>query len=294
MLRPTTLFALIALALACAAPAAGQTPAPTPAVPVFDPGQVIPTEPNALAGTIVSNQTALHSEIDRWRAEGDPAVGAAPLEVTNRGTFHLRVHVLLAARPRLFRQVVKLLPPKPAADARDIYVAMRSLRRLAGASARSRIRYGASLPADQLLAHYREAYGRFRVRARVLAAVNLVETRFNRLRNNSSAGAQGPMQFMPATWRAYGMGGKVRNVRDAILGAANYLKASGAPRNYRRALYAYNHSRLYVEAVRRYSRVIARDPHTFYVLHSWHFYRGSGQSFRRITGPEPRSFYPTG
>ena len=37
--------------------------------------------------------------------------------------------------------------------------------------------------------------------------INLVETRFNRLRNNSSAGAQGPMQFMPATWRAYGLGG---------------------------------------------------------------------------------------
>ena len=146
--------------------------------------------------------------------------------------------------------MVKLLPPKLAADARDIYVARRSLTRLAGASARRRIRYGASLPADQLLALYREAYGRFRIRARMLAAVNLVETRFNRLRNNSTAGAQGPMQFMPATWRAYGMGGKIRDPRDAILGAANYLRASGAPRNYRRALYAYNHSRLYVEAVR--------------------------------------------
>ncbi len=70
------------------------------------------------------------------------------------------------------------------------------------------------------------------------------------------------MQFMPATWRAYGLGGNIRDPGDAILGAANYLRASGAPRNYRRALYAYNHSRLYVEAVARYSRFIARDPHS--------------------------------
>ena len=84
-------------------------------------------------------------------------MGPAPLEVTNRGTFHLRVHVLLAARPRLLRQVVKLLPPKLAADARDIYVAMRSLRRLAGASAGAGSATGRRCSPTSLLAHYREA-----------------------------------------------------------------------------------------------------------------------------------------
>jgi membrane-bound lytic murein transglycosylase B len=96
------------------------------------------------------------------------------------------------------------------------------------------------------------------------------------------------MQFIPSTWRTYGMGGNIRDPEDAILGAANYLHASGAPRNYRRALYAYNHSRLYVEGVARYSRVMGRDPHSFYVLHSWHFFTGSGPTFRRLTGPAPR------
>ena len=44
------------------------------------------------------------------------------------------------------------------------------------------------------------------------------------------AGAQGPMAVLiPATWRAYGMGGDVRDPRDAIMGAADYLRASGAP-----------------------------------------------------------------
>ncbi|MDQ3588259.1 MAG: lytic transglycosylase domain-containing protein [Actinomycetota bacterium] len=280
---------LVALALAGASSACAQTVQPTPAPPPpFDPNQRIPTEPGALAGTIWSNTTTLHSEIDRWRAEGDPSTGPAPNEVTLRAVFHQRLHLLLTDRPRLYRTVVKRLPPKLAADARDIVSAKRSLRRLAGSGARRRTRTGPALPADRLLAHYREAEARFRVRPRVLASINLIESGFNRIRNNSTAGAQGPMQFIPSTWRAYGMGGNIRDPHDAILGAANYLRASGAPRAYRRALYAYNHSGLYVEAVLRYAKAIARDPHTFYVLHSWHIFVRSGSGFRRITGPGPR------
>jgi soluble lytic murein transglycosylase-like protein len=289
MFRRMIPLPLLALALACAAPACAQEPAPAP--PQFDPGQPVPTDPPVLAATIASNTTIMHSQIDQWRATADTRVGSTPLEITNRGTFHQRLHLRLSQSPRLFRRVVVLLPPKLAADARDLYIALRSLRRLAGGSARSRIRYGAALPAGRLLELYGNAQRRFRITKRILAAVNLVETRFNRLRNNSSAGARGPMQFMPATWRAYGMGGNVRDPEDAILGAANYLRASGAPRRNRRALYAYNRSRLYVEGVARYSRVMGRDPHSFYVLHSWHFFSGSGTSFRRITGPEPRRLF---
>ena len=285
MLRRLAPLPLLLVTLAFAAPACAQDPAPTS--PQFDPGQDVPSESHALAATIVSNTTSLHSQIDTWRSTADTTVGSSPLEVTNRSTFHQRLQLRLAQSPRLFRRVVRLLPPKLAADARDIYVAQRSLRRLAGGSAR-RIRYGASLPAGRLLSLYGKAQARFGIRKRILAAINLVETRFNRLRNTSSAGAQGPMQFMPATWRMYGMGGNIRDPGDAILGAGNYLRASGAPRNYRRALYAYNHSRLYVEAVARYSRMIGRDPHSFYVLHSWHLFTGSGPTFRRLTGPEPR------
>ena len=99
------------------------------------------------------------------------------------------------------------------------------------------------------LADYLEAERRFGVAWQVLAAVNFVESAFGRLRNASTAGAQGPMQFLPSTWRAYGLGGDIDDPRDAILGAANYLHASGAPRDYRRALFAYNHSPAYVDAV---------------------------------------------
>ena len=57
-------------------------------------------------------------------------------------------------------------------------------------------------PAADLLGYYREAQRRFGVPWNVLASVNFVETKFGKLRSASAAGAQGPMQFMPATWRA--------------------------------------------------------------------------------------------
>ena len=71
----------------------------------------------------------------------------------------------------------------------------------------------------------------------------------------NSAGAGGPMQFLASTWAEYGVdaegdGSPDRwNPADAIFGAANYLRASGAPGNYRAAIYAYNHAGWYVEEV---------------------------------------------
>ncbi len=120
----------------------------------------------------------------------------------------------------------------------------------------------------------------------MLAAVNFVESAFGRLRNDSVAGAQGPMQFIPSTWAAFGMGGDVRDPHDAILGAANYLRSSGAPGDYRRALYAYNPSPLYVDSVRAYARRMARSPRAFYRFYSWQVYvRTTDGGERRLTGP---------
>ena len=115
--------------------------------------------------------------------------------------------------------------------------------------------------------------------------MNLVETGFNRIRSNSTAGAQGPMQFIPSTWRRYGMGGNVRRPRDAIMGAANYLHASGAPRDYRRALFAYNPSTLYVDSVLRYARTMRRRSDAYYALYSWQIFVRTPSGPRRLTGP---------
>ena len=119
----------------------------------------------------------------------------------------------------------------------------------------------------------------------MLAAVNFVETGFNRLRSRSSAGAQGPMQFMPATWRAYGLGGDVHDPRDAIIGAANYLRASGAARDLRGALWRYNHAQRYVDAVATFAAQMRRDERVFLQYHAWQVFVKTPSGPRRLTGP---------
>ncbi|MGH8979239.1 MAG: lytic transglycosylase domain-containing protein, partial [Acidimicrobiia bacterium] len=95
-------------------------------------------------------------------------------------------------------------------------------------------------PPEELLGYYREAEAASGVPWPYLAAINLVETRMGRIVGDSTAGAQGPMQFIPSTWEAYGEGGDVRNHRDAILAAGRYLAAAGAPGDMRVAMFAYN------------------------------------------------------
>jgi membrane-bound lytic murein transglycosylase B len=89
------------------------------------------------------------------------------------------------------------------------------------------------------------------------------------------------MQFMPATWQAYGLGGDVTDPHDAILGAANYLHANGAPSDEYGALLHYNPSRNYAGAVARYARRIRADQRAFYAYYAWSVFMGD----RRLTGP---------
>ncbi|MEK7202585.1 MAG: lytic transglycosylase domain-containing protein [Patescibacteria group bacterium] len=74
----------------------------------------------------------------------------------------------------------------------------------------------------------------------------------------SSAGARGPLQFMPGTWRGYaqdGNGDGVKNVndaRDSLFAAAKLLAVNGAASgNVDGALLRYNHSLAYVAHVKR-------------------------------------------
>jgi membrane-bound lytic murein transglycosylase B len=157
--------------------------------------------------------------------------------------------------------------------------------RLTPPSHRRTFTTGRPAPAGRLLGFYHQAQRRFGVAWNVLASVNFVETDFNRIRSSSSAGAQGPMQFMPSTWREYGLGGNLHDPHDAILGAANYLHRSGAPGSYQRALYAYNPSRLYVNAVLRYARRIAADRRAFYGYYAWQVFVRTPSGDRRLTGP---------
>jgi hypothetical protein len=246
------------------------------------PGAAIPKTPTELATTLVQTKTDLASAIDAWLSHAEPR---PPADVTLLALYDQRIELLLAERPGLSRAVLKRLPPRLAAQVGGELATKRELWRLTPVTHRTRFTTGPALPPATLLRFYHEAQRRFGLRWNVLAAVNLVESAFNKLRNNSASGAQGPMQFIPATWRAYGLGGDVHDPHDAILGAANYLHANGAPASNGRALYRYNPSSLYVDAVLRYARRIRTDRRAFYVYYARQVFVRTPRGLRRITGP---------
>ncbi|HEX6952017.1 MAG TPA: hypothetical protein VF124_04435 [Gaiellaceae bacterium] len=73
---------------------------------------------------------------------------------------------------------------------------------------------------------------------------------------------------MPATWAEYGRG-SIDDQRGSIMAAARFLRANGAPRNIRRALFHYNPSRAYVVAVESYAHEMLEDWHAFYGYYYW-------------------------
>ncbi|XRQ13408.1 lytic transglycosylase domain-containing protein [Actinomadura welshii] len=100
----------------------------------------------------------------------------------------------------------------------------------------------------------------------VLAAIGQVESSHGRNVGPSSAGALGPMQFMPATWKAYGVDGDrdgkadIMNPYDAIPGAAKYLCANGAGKGGKQlynAIWHYNHAHWYVQKVLNLAKAYA-------------------------------------
>jgi membrane-bound lytic murein transglycosylase B len=213
---------------------------------------------------------------------------AALVRWDGRGPAPADVSAAAADRQRLIRsttgatatEVMRLAPSE-----RDDLLARRDLRRLAARTPplRSRIRVGRAPPASRLLAGYRQGERRFGVHWQLLAAVNFVESSFGKVRNTSVAGAQGPMQFEPATWRAFGLGGNVHDPHDAILGAANYLAANGARTDERAALYHYNPSPLYVDAVLHYAHRIANVREAFLEYLAWAVYVRTPTGYRRVS-----------
>jgi membrane-bound lytic murein transglycosylase B len=245
------------------------------------PGAPIPRDPASLANTLTSTTNELRDGINTW----SPRSADPPQSVVLHALYQQRIYRLLARDTKLAAATLpRLAPPLRRASA-DLLAAHRELYRLTPPLPSVTIRTGRAPPASSLLGYYREAQRRFGVPWNVLASVNFVESKFGKLRNASAAGAQGPMQFMPATWRQYGLGGNVHNAHDAILGAANYLRASGAPRSIRRALHAYNPSAAYVDAVLRYARRLREDRLMFFELYNWQVFVKTTRGDRRVTGP---------
>jgi soluble lytic murein transglycosylase-like protein len=241
----------------------------------------IPIEPAPLASTLARTTAGLEKAIGNW----NPKNTAAPQPVVLLALYQQRIYRLLTRDASLAAHTLALVPRDLQKVSRDLLAAQRELYRLTPPIGVHAIKVAHARPAPELLSYYREAQRRFKIPWNVLAAVNFVETKFGKLRSASAAGAQGPMQFMPATWRRYGLGGNVQDAHDAILGAANYLHASGAPQNLRNALHHYNPSRAYVDAVIRYARRIGADRTMFYALYSWQVFVKTPRGDRRVTGP---------
>jgi hypothetical protein len=201
------------------------------------------------------------------RAANTPAFEYVALGRRQQEMYHL-----LAARPNLVPGVLAAVSPPIKAAIQANLSAAQQIDSLNGS--RSQLphwRIVAPPPPDVLLGYYREAQAAFGIRWQYLAAINLIETDMGRIQGLSSAGAQGPMQFMPPTWATYGRG-DVNNPHDAILAAGRYLQAAGAGRDMNRAIYAYNNSTLYVQAVTQYAQQMFSNERTFLSYYNWQVY----------------------
>ena len=215
-----------------------------------------------VAAALVAADLALQRGIARWHGSGP-----VPAAVTQAALAEQRIELRLVRNPRLEHGVLAKLPARLARDVADDVAAKRDLARLSPKKPGPPVRLGPALPVARLRALYAEAQRRSGVAWQVLAAVNYVESDFGRLREPSASGAQGPMQFMPATWASYGRG-NVHDPHAAILAAARFLRAAGAPADERGALLRYNPSSLYVDAVERYAGRLRRDPASLFVFYA--------------------------
>ena len=245
------------------------------------PDAALPRQPAALADALAATTRRLRAALESW----DPA-DAVPRDVTYLALHHQRMLRLMAKRRALGDAALARLPEAVRGEARDSVRAMRHLADIPRDPKNlPRLRVARAAPAADLRRFYGDAQRRFGVHWTILASVNFVESAFGRIRSASEAGARGPMQFLPATWRQYGMGGDIDDPRDAILAAANYLRASGARDDIDRALFAYNHSTSYVRAIRRFAARMRTDERTFLTYYSWQAYMRTASGTRRLTGP---------
>jgi membrane-bound lytic murein transglycosylase B len=192
----------------------------------------------------------------------------------------LAIRALATAPAGFRRRVTSRLHPETARAVASMLKAAWSLQSLSSQTEPQqefpRWRIVAPPPAAELLAYYKQAQRRSGVPWTYLAAIHLVETRMGRIRGVSTAGARGPMQFLPTTWDLYGAGGDITEPRDAIHAAARLLKANGAPGDMADALWHYNPSESYVDAVMQYALTMQRSTSAYHGYWHWRvFYRHS-------------------
>lgn len=251
----------------------------------YDYDAPIPSGPTALAEELEDVSAELAENIESWVDSGTrPGPDARP--VLLRAVRQQRIYRNLLDRPRVYEQVREQLPRNLRLFADKTILAGNRLRSLVGPlDEPPDWKIYEPAPARRLLRFYKAGQRRFDIPWEILASLNFVESRFGRIIGPSSAGAQGPMQFMPATWAGYGNGGDINDPRDSIIGAARYLSASGAPSRMWDALFAYNRSNDYVKAILVYARQMMRDPKAFYAYYHWQVYVLTKDGDMQLSGP---------
>ena len=136
-------------------------------------------------------------------------------------------------------------------------------------------------PTDTLRALYDEAERLTGVPWYWLAAIHLQETRMGRVVGVSSAGAVGPMQFLPSTW-AECCTGDPTVARDAIIGAATYLAQSGGPADMQAAVHQYNPNDGYVAVVTAYAENLRDVPALYAGYHAFQVFSSTSAGTVRL------------
>jgi membrane-bound lytic murein transglycosylase B len=240
-----TLAALVFVLAAAPAPA-GAAPGPDPAAVAADlvaADQALrnPSAPEQVLAAAARRQQVAYRALGahpEWDTIARPLIPAALLEVYDRN-IDARRQLMALTDPKSTMPPWRVVPP---------------------------------VPANELMAAYRAAEAASGVPWNYLAAINFVETGFGRINGVSDDAAQGPMQFLPSTFAAYGNGGDIHSPRDAIMAAGRLLAANGFATNRDKAIWNYNHSDHYVRAVNDYAEVIGGDPAGFASYYRWDTY----------------------
>ncbi|WP_156749870.1 lytic transglycosylase domain-containing protein [Mycobacterium sp. E1747] len=245
---------------AAAAPVASRTVAAAPNPPLGAQPQLA-SDPAQLADDLVADERAL-----RDPSTPEPAmVAAAHREQAAYRAIGRHPEWDSVTRPRIPAELVDVYDRN--VDARRQLQAMTPAKGTLPAW-----RIEPPVPADELMNDYHAAETETGVGWNYLAAINLVETRFGSINGISTAGAQGPMQFLPSTFATYGQGGDVHSPRDSIMAAGRFLAANGFANDPAHAIYGYNHAHEYVRAVDQYAALIANDPAAFPTYYRWDVY----------------------
>jgi len=269
------------------------------------------TSPAALPTTVVPDTTAASSSVGGPDARLDPEHAAGldgagfaervsashatmidtavdPAERAQAGVEHQLVLRELAGRPERDEEVLATLGPVARSAVEPVVRARQFLQQRS--ASRPPRPLPTELPAwtivepepvDTLLGYYAEAEQLTGIAWYWLAAIHLQETRMGRIQGVSSAGAVGPMQFLPTTWAACCTGDPTVT-REAIIGAATYLSQSGGPDDMAAAVYQYNPNDGYVAVVTAYAESLRDEPELYSGYHAYQVFFGTSAGTVRL------------